>query len=1124
MSNWREEDTLNLTSDVSSIESDKSEEAETSGTTIEQQNSTSAENVLDDIKTPVAPSGPGSANVYVTSERLSLSQPHLPANSTSSLTLSKFTTMSAGNISRCLNKPPHPRVPLVKTIQENKTLKEEMAVLKSKLNVETYKVAELTALLPREVQDILEEFYSLQMSKFDVEEERKQSESAVLRAQKRVDDVETELHDVKLQNQTLLHQCNQYKDRIAELESTIAKIEEFPGSVDSDWTIRTEGDIVADELKARLTAVEKENAALRQKIEDQQKELNDKTVFGDTTTQSKTFVVGGGCDVQALLRRIDELEANLRDEQEEKTKSTTALVAYISRCYELERKINNVSVTNPNLSFSGLSKDEVFKLVGKIRDLLLKLGEENKQLREECARLLGVGDLTERSVESTDVETGNAARDELEKSSLLKENFEQKQQEVFDMLKSLASNVTNLDESVVKILKNIGLNNASDDERLRSEAAFIDAVNQSANMISQPHDTAAYHNLSAVSAPLFELMNRSMNTSKDIINFREKLDTLRGVMQRMFEVLRSSGLLFEEILEKFGSNSDEMKHLADRIRSTKFEWDNVIDESRLFMDIIEETSQSVSKMQREISAWEQSLNETSFRLECSMVHAVTHCSSATQTTPSDTEKANVLASHDNEKMLVLLSTKEEEIVRLQSLVERVREDRDKALSSGDNLRDEVKQLEEALLDVNKERDKLAAYLESNEAEIKSLRTSLEERLLDSEQIRQEVLTMRRNTEALIQENGEKDDAIADLKARLSAAEEMNEKFQHAILERETEAEEIRTALQKEQQGRESDKNEWKTALVAAQNTSSALRHDLERIRNEVIMKEDAIRNLNEQLQTAKENNVRIAEVVSEYASNETQNRLSSKDRRPAAATNVENHPKTSVVKSRDSQTELTLVALLKMESDSVCHSSEVDLLRLAYDELSLAIGKLVVKNIEPVPSPGNLSWIERSCKELTRLIHHERRRREKQASEVAAMTSKLEELTQKSSAGRNADALKEVCPTGNNDVIKQSTHQKVFDNPMRQTLFDLTKMAMDLVKLLRRLSSQHSSEHKVNFVDAIGLAKELRNELNGRLLIVRTEKENENKHCVTDLIQMVRILEKDNHILHDKIKAWKKRI
>ncbi|KAK6029509.1 hypothetical protein OSTOST_04376 [Ostertagia ostertagi] len=93
---------------------------------------------------------------------------------------------------------------------------------------------------------------------------------------------------------------------------------------------------------------------------------------------------------------------------------------------------------------------------------------------------------------------------------------------------------------------------------------------------------------------------------------------------------------------------------------------------------------------------------------------------------------------------------------------------------------------------------------------------------------------------------------------------------------------------------------------------------------------------------------------------------------------------------------------------------------------------------------------------------------------------------------------------------------------MRQTLFVLTAMAMDVVKQLRRLALLQAAGKQVDFTPSIDLARKLRNELNDRFLIVRSEKENENKYCVADLVHTVRILERDNRTLYENVKTWQK--
>ncbi|KAK6009065.1 hypothetical protein OSTOST_26030 [Ostertagia ostertagi] len=74
---------------------------------------------------------------------------------------------------------------------------------------------------------------------------------------------------------------------------------------------------------------------------------------------------------------------------------------------------------------------------------------------------------------------------------------------------------------------------------------------------------------------------------------------------------------------------------------------------------------------------------------------------------------------------------------------------------------------------------------------------------------------------------------------------------------------------------------------------------------------------------------------------------------------------------------------------------------------------------------------------------------------------------------------------------------------MRQTLFVLTAMAMDVVKQLIRLALLQAAGKQVDFAPSIDLARKLRNELYDRFLIVR-------------------ILERDSRTLCENVKTWQK--
>ncbi|XGW19554.1 hypothetical protein V3C99_003416 [Haemonchus contortus] len=272
-------------------------------------------------------------------------------------------------------------------------------------------------------------------------------------------------------------------------------------------------------------------------------------------------------------------------------------------------------------------------------------------------------------------------------------------------------------------------------------------------------------NLSVMNASLMDLMSRSMNTSKDIVTFKTKLVSLRDVMHQMFEILKSSGVLFEDVLELLGSGTEEMRDLADRIRAMKFEWNTAIEGKRVVMDAIEETVVSVNRMQTELSAWEQSLNETSFRLDISMAQTTTECYSV-QTGRADEGGDSSLYQKSLEEQRKQISLKTEEVDHMRSIVDE------------------------------------------------------------------------------------------------------NASLKEVIAERESNLDVLRAALDEEQERRQEEHENLKKDLAKAQSTSSALRRDLERIRNELNTKDEKNRCLQDQLRCVEENNYRMGEVVSSFASDE----------------------------------------------------------------------------------------------------------------------------------------------------------------------------------------------------------------------------------------------------------------
>ncbi|VDK66287.1 unnamed protein product [Cylicostephanus goldi] len=192
----------------------------------------------------------------------------------------------------------------------------------------------------------------------------KQAETA---AQKKVDKINVKLSDSERERKVLKRENEELRKRIEELEIRLAAAEEIPTSLDalkgddSDWTIRSEHDVIIGDLQERLYTIQRENEGLNKKIEELKKVIEEKDAIINQTTQSKdghTFVIGGGHDAESLLQRIDDLEVRLREEQDERAKANTALAAYMSRYHKLEKKLHEANVSIDK-SLKASNKEEV---------------------------------------------------------------------------------------------------------------------------------------------------------------------------------------------------------------------------------------------------------------------------------------------------------------------------------------------------------------------------------------------------------------------------------------------------------------------------------------------------------------------------------------------------------------------------------------------------------------------------------------------------------------------------------------------------------------------------------------------------------------------------------------------
>ncbi|ETN84813.1 hypothetical protein NECAME_06697 [Necator americanus] len=378
-----------------------------------------------------------------------------------------------------------------------------------------------------------------------------------------------------------------------------------------------------------------------------------------------------------------------------------------------------------------------------------------------------------------------------------------------------------------------------------------------------------------------------------------------------------------------------------------------------------------------------------------------------------------------------------------------------------------------------------ARINSHEEKVTNLRLLLEKAENDRDCALSSLETLgtkMKDAEAKIaQLSKEREKLIAAARTESSEKESLRaslkqEKLEAVIREREEDISKLHEASENERKMKSVEKNDLKADLAAEKQVSQLLRRDIEKISSELNRKESTIRQLRDQLQVAAENNARMVEVLSELQQTSTDKENESRKDSRDSVTVVEVQALPSVkVKTREAQTDLTRTVLAQMELDAVSYSSELKALRNAYVELATAISELVVKDIDSLPCIGVLG----------------------------------------------ATALKDVSRDASSDQPKTSKVEKKYENPMRQTLYVLTTMARDLVIELRYLASNNASGHKMNFTKVIDDARKLRNELNDRLIIVRSDKENMNNCDLSELLYMLELRDRDNRTLFESLNRCK---
>lgn len=522
-----------------------------------------------------------------------------------------------------VKEQPDRGIPILKTREENNFLKEQNFNLKTDLHYAKYREEESTALLSREVKDILEEFYALQLSKHDMEDKLEQFDEL----RKRADDAETardkaesaaarakkDLQDV---DEKARKDVRQLEQRIADLEAELDNRQSPTccGSCDDSLfsdqpQFCEQAERAINELKDKNWDERQTNGLLLNRIDDMNKEMDElrnqltdalALVDKESAGGSKTFTM----DNTDYIQRIDKLEAELSDQ---KDRYSTVIAFYMNKVSSLEKSLqkwegtcdDSMLILHQFNVLESVDKEKMTHLVTNLRTKLSSERDRNRKLREECRRRLGSGPADDNSMLS---ENGDA-NETMDYRALLGVVGDKDRTHMLEKLRAANFNV---DDSITDIPCEVDAVATAAELSTFSQPPGVHAeYEEGASPTKMPGNVSLVDEVAVLSG----LQQSFRVAGTEIRVTQQNLLAVRQLLSDMFERLKCSAGLFQEVADYISDGSSpESKSLAARIREMQLVWANNIREGGNLSVAIEAAERSMVEMEQQIINMEASFN------------------------------------------------------------------------------------------------------------------------------------------------------------------------------------------------------------------------------------------------------------------------------------------------------------------------------------------------------------------------------------------------------------------------------------------------------------------------------------------------------------------------------------
>lgn len=589
----------------------------------------------------------------------------------------------------------------------------------------------------------------------------------------------------------------------------------------------------------------------------------------------------------------------------------------------------------------------------------------------------------------------------------------------------------------------------------------------------------------------------------NVEQMQEKMSQIREALARLFERLKSSAALFEEILERMGSSDPN----ADKIKKMKLAFETSINDKLNVSAILEAAEKDLHNMSLNFSI-----------LEKSIVSQAAEASRRFTIAPDAEDVASSSLLNASYSPLFKFTSNSDIVEKLQNEVSELKNELEMARTR--DMRSPLNGSSGRLSDVQINTNRMFEDLEVSEATLQKAKE-------ENSTLKSQFAELEANLHQVNSKLGEVRCELNEALARVDGEQETRVKAENAL----EEARQLISSLKHEENELKKTITDMGMRLNEAKKSDEFLKSELSTALEEEKKSQNLADELSEELNGWRMR-TKEAENKVEHASSEKSEML---ERIVHLETEMEKLS-TSEIAADYCSTKMTErkkeIELAKYREDFE-NAAIVGL-----ERISKEISELTKKTLKAKIIPSNISSIQLVCDELCRRLSREREQQHEYAKVMRDVNEKIEKLQLEKDALEHELKMmssnnENVPPVGTSvsgmptKTSNQKCAQPHYTSPTRQLLHEST-MAVDAI--VQKLKKTHNMsgmgpELKETIGNVINESRVLRDFLHQKLILFKgIDMSNWKNETVDQLITDLGQLHQDNLMLEEQIKKYKKEL